>query len=72
MLFNERVEVNGLRWNGRHLKQVKFECIITNEGHVKTLSINDGKTQFTIPFSQIEEYLKDKEIQKILRERDNG
>ena len=72
MLFNERVEVCGLRWNGKKLEQVKFECTITNEGHGKTLSISDGKTQFSIPFSQIEEHLKDKQIQKILKERDNG
>ena len=33
-----------------------FDCIITNDG--KTLSINDGNVQFTIPFEPIERFLK--------------
>ena len=35
-----------------------FDCIITNDEHGKTLSICDGKMQFTIPFEPIERYLK--------------
>lgn len=35
-----------------------FECIITNDEKGKTLSINNGEIQFTIPFEPIERYLK--------------
>ena len=35
-----------------------FDCIITNDEIGKTLSINDGNMQFTIPFEPIERYLK--------------
>lgn len=35
-----------------------FDCIITNDEIGKTLSINDGNVQFTIPFEPIERYLK--------------
>lgn len=36
----------------------KLECIITNDEIGKTLSINNGEIQFTIPFEPIERYLK--------------
>ncbi len=35
-----------------------FDCIIINDEIGKTLSINDGNVQFTIPFEPIERYLK--------------
>ena len=35
-----------------------FDCIITNDEIGKTLSINDGNVQFTIPFESIEKFLK--------------
>ena len=35
-----------------------LDCIITNDEHGKTLSINDGNVQFTIPFEPLERYLK--------------
>lgn len=35
-----------------------FDCIITNDEIGKTLSINDGNVQFTIPFEPLERYLK--------------
>ena len=35
-----------------------FDCIITNDEIGKTLSINDGNVQFTIPFEPIERFLK--------------
>ena len=36
----------------------KLECIITNDKKGKTISINNGVLQFTIPFEPIERYLK--------------
>lgn len=35
-----------------------FDCIITNDEIGKTLSINDGNVQFTIPFEPLERFLK--------------
>lgn len=35
-----------------------LDCIITNDEIGKTLSINDGNVQFTIPFEPLERYLK--------------
>lgn len=35
-----------------------LDCIITNDEIGKTLSINDGNMQFTIPFEPLERYLK--------------
>lgn len=58
---NKIVLIGGLRYDGNEeLKQerINFECIITNDRNGKTLSINDGKIQFTIPFEPIEKYLK--------------
>ena len=36
----------------------KLTCIITNDEKGKTLSIDNGMIQFTIPFEPIEKYLK--------------
>ena len=41
---------------GKRDKRVK--CIITNDEKGKTISINNGVLQFTIPFETIERYLK--------------
>lgn len=56
---NKRVVVKGFVM-GRdcYLLPQNFVCIITNDEHGKTLSINNGKIQFTIPFEPIEQYLK--------------
>ena len=40
------------------MRKKKVTCIITNDKLGKTLSINDGFTQFTIPIKPIERYLK--------------
>ena len=37
---------------------VQLRCIVTNDGKGKTLSVDDGRTQFTIPFERIEDCLK--------------
>ena len=36
-----------------------LECLITNDELGKTLSINDGNVQFTVPFEPLEKYLMD-------------
>lgn len=36
----------------------RLECTIINDNTGKTLSINDGKKQFTIPFEAVERYLR--------------
>ena len=55
---NKKVKVNGVFYTNMSMCMKEFECIITNDNHGKTLSINDGKTQFTIPFEPIERYLR--------------
>ena len=55
---NKKINVSGLMNNERGVCVRRFECIITNDERGKTLSINDGKIQFTIPFEPIEKYLK--------------
>ena len=56
---NKRIVVRGITLypNGDALPD-EFECIITNDEKGKTISINNGVLQFTIPFEPIERYLK--------------
>lgn len=56
---NKRIAVLGMTLypNGDSLPD-ELECIITNDEKGKTLSINNGVLQFTIPFEPIERYLK--------------
>ncbi len=57
---NKQIDVDGTISNNitGNFKKYKLHCIITNDGIGKTLSINDGINQFTIPFEPIEKYLK--------------
>lgn len=55
---NKKIEVDGFVAYRSSYKRQKLECIITNDSRGKTLSINDGFTQFTIAFEPIEKYLK--------------
>lgn len=55
---NKKVMVDGGISNGISVVTAKLTCIITNDEQGKTLSINDGMKQFTIPFEPIEKYLK--------------
>ena len=57
---NKRIAVQGAVFYAGTgvMEHEKLECIITNDKHGKTLSINDGIVQFTIPFEPIERYLK--------------
>lgn len=58
---NKSVRVTGIRYDGNaeyKFEKVTLEAIITNDERGKTLSINDGKIQFTIPFEPLQKYLK--------------
>jgi len=57
---NAKVTVTGFVYDDdeRTGHAERLECIITNDRFGKTLSINDGKKQFTIPFEAVEKYLK--------------
>ena len=56
---NAKVEVEGFVYDDetRLFSKKSLECIISNDQIGKTLSINDGKKQFTIPFEAVEKYL---------------
>ena len=53
-----KIQVNGIECNEKGAAMTSLDCIVTNDKHGKTLSINNGKIQFTIPFEPIEKYLK--------------
>lgn len=57
---NAKVTVTGFVYDDekRTVEAQRLECIITNDRIGKTLSINDGKKQFTIPFEAVEKYLR--------------
>lgn len=58
---NKTIKVLGFRYDGNEKMQfekVQFECIVTNDKRGKTLSINDGKVQYTIPFEPLQKYLR--------------
>ena len=57
---NAKVTVTGFVYDDvkRTAEAQRLECIITNDRFGKTLSINDGKKQFTIPFEAVEKYLR--------------
>lgn len=56
---NKHIKVDGLFMTQRMIAPipVNFEVIVTNDSTGKTLSINNGDIQFTIPFEPIESYL---------------
>lgn len=56
---NKVVEVLGFKgdYTGKIVPAV-LQLIITNDNIGKTLSVNDGNTQFTFSFKPIERYLK--------------
>ena len=54
---NKEIEVTGIEYNTKTYKAfVKtLYCICSNDEHGKSLSIDNGEIQFTIPFEAIEE-----------------
>lgn len=56
---NKKIKVLGMTlWPNDDTLPDELECIITNDEKGKTISINNGVLQFTIPFEPIEGYLK--------------
>ena len=55
---NKVVKVKGITDVGGVQRLCILNCIITNNELGKTLSINNGFIQFSIPFEAIEQYLK--------------
>lgn len=58
---NKEVIVMGLVYDdvGRKFYRQKLRVICTNDDKGKTLSVDDGRIQMSIPFEQVEEYFKD-------------
>ena len=57
---NKEVSVKGMEYNDltRRLSVTKLRVIVTNDEKGKSISIDNGAIQFSIPFEPIEEYLK--------------
>lgn len=56
---NKEIAVNGLVYDGAFtIKKTNLRCICTNDEKGKTLSIDNGQWQFTIPFEAVEECFK--------------
>ena len=57
---NKSVLVEGVEYNSFNdmICNKGLDVIITNDEIGKTISINNGRVQFTIPFESIERYLR--------------
>lgn len=55
---NKIVFVDGFKSTGQRIDKLKLICIVTNDERGKTLSIQDGHIQFTLPFEPLEKFLK--------------
>lgn len=55
---NKEIVVRGMEYDRKNVIIKKLRCICTNDEIGKTLSINNGVTQFTIPFEAVEECFK--------------
>lgn len=57
---NKEVNLIGTQYNDitGNLVYAKLRCICTNDQDGKTLSIDNGRIQFSIPFEKVEEYFK--------------
>lgn len=56
---NKEIAVQGIVFDGKlSLKKTILHCICTNDEKGKSLSIDDGNIQFTIPFEAIEHCFK--------------
>lgn len=58
---NREISVRGMEYNDKtgKLKIKELRCIVTNDEKGKTISVDNGETQFTFPFEPLEKYLKD-------------
>lgn len=57
---NKAVLVDGIVYHSLSREQYmqKLRCICTNDEKGKTLSIDNGVIQFSVPFEELEEYFK--------------
>lgn len=57
---NKEVVVDGMIYIGMTGERymMKLRCLCTNNGKGKTLSVDNGVVQFSVPFEEIEEYFK--------------
>lgn len=57
---NKEVLVDGIVYIGMtgESHMMKLRCICTNDEKGKTLSIDNGVVQFSVPFEELEEYFK--------------
>lgn len=56
---NKEIHVLGTEYNDKTetIKVKDLRCIVTNDDRGKTLSVDNGSIQFTIPFEPLEKYL---------------
>ena len=59
-MSTRKLTVEGIIYDDDRLiiKKTDMEVLITNDEHGKTLSINDGHIQYTVPADKNAEYLK--------------
>lgn len=57
---NKEITVRGMEYNDitQKIAITKLRCICTNDEKGKSLSIDNGTVQFTIPFEAVAEYFK--------------
>lgn len=56
---NKEIKVNGVFYDGKtSFAPIQLYCICTNDENGKTLSIDNGNIQFSIPFEAVEECFK--------------
>lgn len=57
---NKEILVHGIKYDDvvRSIEPKTLRCIVSNDERGKTLSIDDGRVQYTIPFEKIARFLK--------------
>lgn len=69
--MSKSIYVDGLIYSPNTLGQTRFNVIVSNDTIGQTLSINDGVTQFTIPFepvleAMVAEGVKSQKLEKVM------
>lgn len=55
---NVHIPIMGGVMTGSGIQFRKLDVIVTNDSTGKSISINDGNIQFTIPFEPVEKYFQ--------------
>lgn len=71
--MSKSIYVNGLIYSPNTLGQTRFNVMVSNDTIGQTLSINDGVTQFTIPFepvleAMVEEGVESRKLDKLYKQ----